>query len=114
MSVYAYRIKSGIIDIEKWKKTGSAKLFGITVNYSFYSDAIKYNQVNIAYAVKCPTLLIHGDTDKIVPLEQSERLLTQLRCDRRLEILKGGHDLSEDNYSRVIDFTKEWFMRWLS
>lgn len=109
-SMYEYCIKTGLIDIEEWKRKGSAKLFGITINYSFYSDAMKYDQKKIADDVRCPTLLVHGDTDEIVPLEQSERLFMELKCEKKLEILKGaGHDLKGEAYARTVELTKQWF-----
>lgn len=111
--VYEHRKKAGL-DLVKWKKKGYTSLFGIRVNYSLYSDAIRYDQQTVAKSVRCPVLLVHGDKDEIIPLQQSIDLFNALKCEKRLEILKGSrHDLRMDDYAKIVEFTKQWFSRWL-
>lgn len=111
--VYEHRKKAGL-DLVEWKKKGYTNLFGIRVNYSLYSDAVRYDQQTVAKSVKCPILLVHGDKDEIIPLQQSIDLFNALKCEKRLEILKGSrHDLSMDDYAKIVEFTKQWFSRWL-
>ncbi|HEY1226620.1 MAG TPA: glycosyltransferase, partial [Ramlibacter sp.] len=44
-----------------------------------------------AGSVRCPTLVIHGSQDKIVPAEQAETLLARIPGARLLSIEGGGH-----------------------
>ena len=99
------------IDLGEWKKKGYAILFGIKVNYSLYSDAMQYDQKIIAESIKCPVLIVHGDEDEIVPVQHSAELFNALKCEKRLEILKGAkHNLEPEEYARMVELTKQWFL----
>jgi cephalosporin-C deacetylase-like acetyl esterase len=55
-------------DIKQWKEEGyimyhSAYQGNIKLNYSYYSDGIKYNAIKIAKRIKIPTLVVVGDKD---------------------------------------------------
>jgi putative phosphoribosyl transferase len=65
--------------------------------------------------VKAPTLLIVGERDERV-LEWNEAALTQLICDKRLEIVPGATHLFEEPgaLKRVADLASEWFKRHLA
>lgn len=44
-----------------------------------------------------PSLIVHGDKDDVVPLEQSRRLYEAIKGDKRLEILHGvDHDIKNN------------------
>ena len=114
-SLYDMRGKTGLVDIEKWKRDGSLDIFGVKVNYGMYEDAVRYDQRSTAKSIACPVMLIHGDKDDIVPLQQSIDFVHALQCEKRLEILEGvGHDLNPESRDKMIELTKEWFMEWLS
>lgn len=109
--MYASRSKF----LDEWKRKGHASLFGIKVNYSLYSDAIQYDQRNIAESIKCPVLIVHGGEDEIVPVQHSAELFSALKCEKKMEILKGAmHNLEPQEYARMIKLTKQWFMQRLS
>ncbi|MFH0836527.1 MAG: alpha/beta hydrolase [Candidatus Aenigmatarchaeota archaeon] len=62
--------------LEKWKQDGfitrtnsEAKEFRI--NYSFYEDIKKHNIYEAEKNITIPVLIVHGDCDKTVPIEQS-------------------------------------------
>lgn len=65
-----------------------------------------------AQNIKCPCLIIHGDKDDVVSVEQSQKLFKSLKCDKRLEIISGadhdirGVDLEKAN-TLVADFFKQ-------
>ncbi|MBD3155815.1 MAG: alpha/beta fold hydrolase [Candidatus Aenigmarchaeota archaeon] len=72
--------------------------------------------------IKCPTMLIHGDKDSRVPVEQSKRTVRFLNGPKKLEIIKGANHAWRDiNYKlpvpefqkKVMSLTVEWFKRWL-
>jgi len=61
--------------------------------------------------VMCPTLLVHGDSDILTPLEESKNM-ARLIPDSRLEIMKGGgHGVIFQERERfadiVLDFLKD-------
>lgn len=81
-------------DIKNWKKTGFISITGsdgqnLKLHYSFYEDVKKIKSTEAIKKIKIPALIVHGDKDKTVPLEQS------IRCARliencRLEIIEGA------------------------
>jgi len=58
-------------------------------NYVFYEDAILNTGYKVASKIKIPTLIVHGDNDKEVPIYQSVKL-AKLIPDNKLAIIKGA------------------------
>jgi hypothetical protein len=86
--------------IAEWKKSGYAKLWKIyRIEYGFLRDAKKNNSYKVAKNIKAKTLIVHGDKDEIVPIEQSQKLAGMIP-DCRLEII---HD-ADHVYSKKLDF----------
>ena len=71
------------------------------------------NIYEIAKNIKVPTLIVHGDKDDIVPLDQSRRLLKSLGSkDKELKITKGGlHSMRgkamEEAHHQIADFFRK-------
>jgi len=88
-------------DLAAWRERGYIVLpdgEGQTtkLNYSFYLDAERISGYAAAHRICAPTLIVHGDQDESVPVEQS-RKLAELIPSCRLEILKGvDHRYSQD------------------
>ncbi len=65
-----------------------------------------------------PILLVHGDRDRLVPLEQSERLRAKLKekkVPHELLVIKGaGHGFTGENSNRASDARVAWFEKYLS
>ncbi|MBW7960487.1 alpha/beta hydrolase [Patescibacteria group bacterium] len=81
--------------IYNWRKQGYSYREGKKLNYSFYEDIKNNIAYNVADKIKVPTLIVHGDADKDVPVEQSIKL-SRLIPNCRLTIIKGaGHRFSE-------------------
>lgn len=58
-----------------------------------------------------PTLLVHGDQDKIVPLQQSQamdRALTEAGVEHELEIA-AGCDHDETTFGNGLNASLDWF-----
>jgi uncharacterized protein len=87
--------------VEEWKQQGfiyynSGKQGEIPLKYSFYEDAEKIDGYAEAAKIKIPTIIVHGDKDASVPVEQSKKLATVIPGSK-LVILKGAnHGFSED------------------
>jgi len=74
----------------KWKHEGTADRYGKMLKYAFYEDAIKYNGYEAGKKIMVPTLIIHGDKDEVVPVEQSKKLATIIPGSR-LEVIEGAN-----------------------
>jgi len=80
-------------DINKWKKQGYRDYLSkkgiLRLNYDFYEDAINNDGYIAGAKIKVPTLIVHGDCDEQVPLEQSIKL-AKIIPDAKLIIIKGA------------------------
>ncbi|MFH1209254.1 MAG: alpha/beta fold hydrolase [archaeon] len=102
-------------NIKNWDQIGfiyyTSTLKGkLRLNYGFYQDSKKYDGWESARNIKIPVLVVHGDNDKTVPIEQSRRLCSLL-SNRRFKIIKGAdHKFSnEEKYKEAIDLFVKWF-----
>lgn len=92
---------------EAWKKKGYLNYTNATsgeklrLNYSFYVDAQHINGYKVAKKIEVPTIIVHGDEDKIVPIEQSIKTASIIK-DCRLDVIKGANHF----YSKPEDFEK--------
>ncbi|MGD2245201.1 MAG: alpha/beta fold hydrolase [Candidatus Aminicenantes bacterium] len=80
-------------EINDWKNKGYIELNNVDeesrrLNYSFYEDAEKVDAYEAARKIKIPALIVHGDKDETVPIEQSLKT-ARLIDDCRLEIITG-------------------------
>jgi len=94
------------INIDAWKDQGSIAVTGsdgqdLKLNYSFYKDAEKIRGYDAAKRINIPTLIVHGDKDETVPLEQS-KISASLMPHCRLEIIEGADHI----YSQPRHFEK--------
>ena len=106
-SLFALALKSPVADypdlfnlvlsskeIADWEKTGrlndplrdDPKLW---IKYAFFTDAVKNDGYKLARKILIQTLIVHGDKDEDVPLEQSRRLVKSLK-NGRLEVVAGA------------------------
>lgn len=102
--------------VEKWKDKGflyhkndAGKKFKL--NYSFFEDAKKTNGYDVAKKIKIPTMIIHGDKDESVPIEQSKKLASLIEnC--RLEIFKGcDHKFSkQEDFNKMLNLITEFIV----
>lgn len=80
--------------IDVWKKQGfiyytNSKGEKLRLNYSFFEDAKTVSGYEAAKKIKIPALIVHGDKDEDVPVEQS-RKTAKLIKNCRLEIIEGA------------------------
>ncbi len=74
----------------KWKHEGISQRHGKDIKYSFVLDAEKNNGYEAGKKIYVPTLIVHGDADEVVPVEQSKKLASIIPgCN--LEIIKGAN-----------------------
>lgn len=82
-------------------------------NQGFYNDLTQLKNITtISYEkIRCPTLIIHGTSDKDVPLEHAEELSKKIPHAQFLKIEKGTHllnlsDLFHDAEEKIIQFLR--------
>jgi len=128
--VYALALKSPVSDyigmslarhneqeIKNWKEKGYIDITGVDdekrkLNYSFYKDAERINGYDAAKKIKIPTLIVHGDRDETVTIEQSKRTASLIEnC--RLEIIEGGdHKYSrEEHFEKLLDLISKFIIK---
>ena len=60
--------------------------------------------------IKCPTLIIHGDRDDIIPIDHSKEASRFLPPGSKLKIIQGANHMFEGKEEEVV---KE-IIRWIS
>jgi len=79
----------------------------------YYADIRKRDFFELARSIKCPCLVIHGDTDNVCFLSGSKKLMESLPKGSRLDVIKGeGHFYEKpENFDRMISLTVEWLKK---
>jgi len=104
------------LNIDTWKEKGSIPVTGadgqnLRLNYSFYEDAEKIRGFEAVKEIRIPTLIVHGDEDETVPLEQS-KISASLMPNCRLEIIQGAdHIYSQPrHFEKMIDLLSQFII----
>ncbi|MEO5715583.1 MAG: alpha/beta fold hydrolase [Luteolibacter sp.] len=67
------------------------------------------NTLSAAEAVPQPWLLIHGEADDLVPIQDSRDALEAAICEKSfIEIPGGSHSFEETDYPKIIDAVDGW------
>jgi dipeptidyl aminopeptidase/acylaminoacyl peptidase len=74
----------------RWEREGWTAFEGQQIPWSFYRDAVSKDAIGASAQVRCPLLVVHGDGDDIVPVEQAKAIHAAARGPRRLVIIPGG------------------------
>ncbi len=93
-------------ELKDWKEKGykyyvSGDGRRLKLNYTFFEDFENNNGYEAAKEIKIPTLIVHGDKDESVPIEQSKKTANLIE-DCKLEVVKGA----DHRYSNPKDFEK--------
>jgi len=93
------------MNIEEWQKTGFVEYHDDSnkrLNYSFYEDSLSYDFNSQVSKIKVPTLILHGNADKTVSVEQSYNL-TKLISDSQLIIFNNcDHFFREEKFFNLL------------
>jgi alpha-beta hydrolase superfamily lysophospholipase len=83
-------------ETEQWRAHGFIEYHGRRLNVSLLHDLEVLDVPKAARKISCPVLVIHGDKDDIVPVEEGHELFAELAEPKRLCIIEGsGHRLTE-------------------
>jgi len=90
----AYENEHGEEGMRIWASKGKSPITGY--DYKAYLDSLTYNVYRLARNISCPTLIVHGAADTVVPVAQSRRLARALRNCVALNVLDGvNHDYKQ-------------------
>jgi len=82
--------------INQWRGRGYTLYHGRRLNVSLLHDLETINVVEAAAHIACPVLIIHGDVDEVVPVNEAHELHACLSGPRKLSILpRGDHRFSD-------------------
>ena len=81
------------VGMEPWQKYSLA----------LFVDARKYEVLEKAKMIKVPWLIIHGNKDKSIPVQQARDFYGGARCIKELQIIKdAGHSFNTDEADEVL------------
>jgi pimeloyl-ACP methyl ester carboxylesterase len=95
--------------LEKWKRDQFIEVEGEKVGYALVEDARRINLPAEAKKIKCPWLILHGELDEVIPVEDSQ-ILYEAAQGAVLEIVAGAdHGFSGEEHrefitNRIVDF----------
>ena len=97
--------------MEQLSQTGSYDYNGDVVGMNFIQEIGKFKPVEEISKFKGPVLIIHGDADELVPIENAMKLQKALQGREKLIIIKGaGHTFDSEVWEKqVIETTAGWF-----
>ncbi len=95
--------------IEEWRKNGFYMYRNERrLNYSFFEDSERIDSYESARMIHVPTLIVHGDADVTVPIEQSKKLVEEI-SDAKLEIIEGAsHRFFDEDFEKMIKLIEEF------
>ena len=80
----------------------------------FIADTKNLNMFEKERNIKCPVLVVHGDSDDVVLIEQSKKLVQNLAGEKRLEILPGiTHNIRGEALEKTIALIADFFAKQL-
>ena len=85
----------------------------LTVTDGFFADAAKYELSKVLPSLVQPWLIVHGDQDEIIPVQDAHRLHQYKPADTELAIIADAdHMFSQDAQRReVTELVVKWFTR---
>ena len=88
----------------------------IPLHYSFYEECLTYDAYAVLPDIQMPTLIVHGDQDKLIPRPQIDRLLTALTTTKQLQLIEGaGHQFGQPEEFRLMtNHLAKWMVYYLT
>lgn len=102
-------------DVEQWRREGFLYYHGRRINLSLLKDLEGLDVPSAVKKIACPVLILHGDRDDTVPVEEAHELYGHLTAPKRLVILSGAdHRLSEPSHlEQAMEEVLNWFSQHL-
>ena len=101
---------------EQWRAQGFTHYNGQRLNLSLLDDLESLDVPQAVKKITCPVLILHGDADEIVPVEEAYEINACLTNSKRLSILPGtDHRLSDPAVmQRAIAEALDWLTQHVS
>jgi len=105
--------KEGLL---QWERDGFIEVDGEKVGFALVEDARRIDLPKEAGKIKCPWLILHGEKDEVIPVEDSE-ILHEASGGSVLEIVAGAdHRFSDEKHrefitNRIVDFLDQKLRR---
>ena len=82
--------------LQRWRERGFTFYNGQRLNVALLEDLETIDVPQAAHKIACPVLIIHGDADEVVPVEEAYELNASLSGKKKLIIMKGtDHRLTD-------------------
>ncbi len=104
-------------EVEDWKEKGFIEIETINdeirrLNFTFYEDAKKTHAYDAARTIQIPTLIVHGEADETVPVEQSRKAAELIPGCRLVTIPGCDHVYSNPaHFERLLKLISEFIVR---
>lgn len=114
------RKRRGPAEIKKWEQDGFLEVWTEEnpkkLNFSFFQDLKNHNGYTSGKNIHIPTLIMHGDKDTIVPVEQSTLLHKEIPQSKLLIIRGAGHRYTDEKklFDQDLETVKEFLLRELA
>lgn len=84
----------------------------LRLNQTFFEDAESINGYELAKNIKTPTLIVHGDEDRAVRIEQSKKTV-EIIPNCKLEIIKGAdHRYTEpEHFEKLMSLISQFIIK---
>lgn len=79
-------------DLTQWKSTGSYSYDGRQLHYEFYHDITENHPPYPK--ISCPTSIVHGKFDRLVPIEASRKFVQEQNHHERIDLV----EVDDDHY----------------
>lgn len=81
----------------------------VVIDKRLFEEWKAIDQEALLSRIKIPVLIVHGDQDARVPLEDSRKALKYLPSGSRLEVVEGADHIFNDQLDTFIDLANSWF-----
>jgi esterase/lipase len=101
--------------IQELKSTGRVNFISrgrnVKITEDFFADAARYDLSSIMPSLSQPLMVVHGDMDEIIPVENAYRLHQYRKVNTELVIIPGAdHMFSQDEHRQeVVERVAQWF-----
>ncbi|MBI4524262.1 MAG: alpha/beta fold hydrolase [Deltaproteobacteria bacterium] len=99
-------------EVTRWRESGFIMYHDRKINRTLLDDLERINVPAAARKISCPVLIIHGDADQTVPINEAHELHSLLSCAKKILIFNGAdHRLSDPCLmGKALDAATDWML----